>query len=155
MSVRTPFDQAKAFSDFVGFHVRLSFCWLMILFLMVSRIEVLLRALKEKAPYVASPYSIDVAAAALFFLYSVVLLFFIVREGPRFIVQKTYLRNGKKQGVVLFVVASIIVRIFFILELFGIMALVYVGGTRGMQILGLPLAEFVGSEQEFWQRFSF
>jgi hypothetical protein len=66
-------NAVEAFSDFVGFHVRLSFCWLMILFL---------GGIKREAPWISSGRLTEEQRASIIVRISILELFEMARADP-------------------------------------------------------------------------
>ncbi|WP_189367314.1 hypothetical protein [Tateyamaria omphalii] len=78
------FGNAKAFSDFVGFHVRALFCLTLAFIAIYPSTDVFIRSLADSTPY-ETPYSslegnVQVSAFAIFVAFFLLLFFNILRS---------------------------------------------------------------------------
>jgi hypothetical protein len=129
---RNKFDQAKTFSDFIGFHVRCSFCSILAWFALSSHVYLYLVAVFGGRDYVARPLSFEVFAFFVFEAYAVVMLYFILRVVWMFCVRDGETSYGRIPGIIL---ASLVIIAEVTLFLF-----IALGGfIQSLRLLGVPL----------------
>jgi hypothetical protein len=86
MSKQTLFSQAKGFSDFLGFHVRLQFVLISAIFVISPILIEINSALRSNHEFVSNATMVDYVAICGLLFYAIAMFYFIFATGCEYIV---------------------------------------------------------------------